>query len=70
VLDLGGEDVDPAYDEHVVGAPGDPRDTGAGPAAGTRLPRDAGQVPGAVSEDRESLLGRGAQDQLALLPVR
>src|SRR5918911_3259025 len=70
VLDLGGEDVHPAYDEHVVRAAEDPGDAGRGPAAGARLPGKPGKVPGAVPENGERLLGGRAEDQLADLTVR
>src|SRR5215210_328598 len=70
VLDLRGENVDPAYDEHVIRAPEDPGDAGAGPAAGAWRPIETGQVAGAVPQNGKRLLGRCGQDQLADLPVR
>jgi uncharacterized protein (DUF885 family) len=54
-LDLGREQVDPAQDDHVVGAAGDLLHA----AHGARGPRQQpGQVPGPVPDDRHGLLGQ------------
>src|SRR5215216_5896173 len=70
VLDLRGEKVHPAYDEHVVRASEDPGDASAGPSAGAPLAGKPGEISGAVPENGERFLSRRGKDQLADLPVR
>src|SRR5574343_15188 len=66
LLDLGREDVDAADDQHVVGTAGDLADT-AERAGGRR--QQAGQVAGAVADDREGFLGQRGEHQFALFAV-
>src|SRR5437773_10347512 len=67
LLDLRREQVDAADDQHVVGAAGD----FLHPAHGARGPREqARQVPGAVPDDGQCLLGERGEYQLAFLAVR
>ena len=68
-FDLGGEDVDPADDQHVVGTSAHAADTGMGPAACARLVADACNVAGAVTDQRDSLFGYGGDDQFAVLAM-
>ena len=49
-LDLGGEYIDAADDQHVVGTSGESGDTGCGTAAGAGAVIDAGQILGAVAD--------------------
>src|SRR5574343_1586704 len=66
LLDLGREDVDAADDQHVVGTAGDLADA----TEGARSRRQqAGQVAGAVADDREGLLGQRSENQFALFAV-
>ena len=70
VLDLAGEHVDAADDEHVVGALAHlAHARQRAPAlAARRVERR--QVVGAVAQEREGLLGERRDDELALLAVR
>jgi hypothetical protein len=66
-LDLGGEHVDAAQDDHVIGTPGDlfhpPH------ARSRRARQQPRQVAGAVADDRKALLGQRGEHQLALFAV-
>ena len=68
-LDLRGEDVDAADDQHVVGAAGDLLHADQRAAAGARSRGAGGDVARAVADDRQRLLGERREDQLAPLPV-
>ena len=68
-LHLAGEDVHAADDEHVVGPARDPVHAGVGPAADARLGVEAGDVAGAVADEREGFLGEGGDDQFAHLAL-
>ena len=65
-LDLRGEDVHAADDEHIVGAAHGLGHADVGPAAGTGGPIQHADVAGAVAQQGEGLLGDGGEDQLAL----
>jgi hypothetical protein len=65
-LDLGREDVDAAQDDHVVGAA---RDLLHPPHRPRRAGQQAGQVAGAVADDREGLLGERGEDKLPHLAI-
>ncbi len=67
LLDLGGEDVHPAHDHHVVGAAGDLLHPAHRPGGAGQQP---GEVAGAVADDRHRLLGQRGEDQLAERAVR
>src|SRR5574343_394283 len=65
-LDLGREDVDATDHQHVVGPASDLADA----TEGARSRRQqAGQVAGAVADDREGFLGQRGEDQFALFAV-
>ncbi|GAF26231.1 acyl-CoA synthetases (AMP-forming)/AMP-acid ligases II [Moorella thermoacetica Y72] len=66
-LHLGGEDIDPADDEHVVGTTGEAGYPRVGAAAGTGSGDQAGDIPGAVTDDRQGFLGEGGNHQFAPL---
>ncbi len=69
MLDLGGEDVDPSDDEHVVGAAQyfihahHSAPAGALPSAQRRA------VPRAIADQGQPLFGQRGEDQLAQLAV-
>src|SRR5574343_1369809 len=65
-LDLGREDVDATDHQHVVGPASDLADA----TEGARSRRQqAGQIAGAVADDREGFLGQRGEDQFALFAV-
>src|SRR5574343_1265516 len=65
-LDLGREDVDATDHQHVVGPASDLADA----TEGARSRRQqAGQVAGAVADDREGFLGQRGEDRFALFAV-
>jgi hypothetical protein len=70
LLDLGGEDVDAADDQHVVGAPGDAAHACRASPAGTGLAVEAGDVAGAIADQRHRLAGERGDHQLAGLAFR
>jgi len=65
MLDLGREDVDAADDQHVVGTAGDLLHPHQGPAAGTGLVEQPGDILGPVADQRDGLLGQGGEDQFS-----
>ena len=66
LLDLGGEDVHAADDQHVVAAPGDLVDA---PHRAAGAGQQAGEVAGAVADHRHRLLGERGEHQLAAFAV-
>ena len=68
-LDLRREDVDPPDDEHIVRAAHGLAHFHVGAAAGTLLPGEHTDVPGAVAQQGEGLLGDGGEHQLPLAPL-
>ena len=62
-LDLRRKDIDAANDQHVVGAAAHTCDAGMGPAADARFIGYAGNIPGAVTDQGNTLLGDGCNDQ-------
>ena len=66
---LGGEDIDAADDEHVIGAPGDPVHAHMGPSALAGLGGEHRDIPGAVAQDGEGFLGQGGEHQFPFLAV-
>ena len=69
VLDLLRIDVDPAYDQHVVGAAGDARQAAVGAATGTETRDDRCDIARAVAQKRHGLAAQGGQHQFARLAV-
>ena len=67
LLDLRGEQVHAAQDDHVVVAPGDLLDAAHARSRGAG--QQPGEVAGAVPDDREGLLGERGEDELAHLAV-
>ena len=66
LLDLRREYIDAADDHHVVAAPGDLVHAAHGPR---RARQQAGEIAGAVADDRHGFLDQGGEDQLAFLAV-
>ena len=66
-LDLGGEEVDAAQDDHVIRPASDLLHPSYGPGGAWQQP---GEVPRAIADHRHCLLGERREDQLALLAVR
>ena len=66
LLDLRGEDVDAADDQHVVAAADDLAHAAHAARGGRQQPR---QVARAVADHRQRLLGQRGEDQLAFLAV-
>jgi hypothetical protein len=68
-FDLRRKDVDPANYHHVVAAAAHPGDPGMGPATDTWFVGDAGNVPGAIADQRDAFLGNGCDYQFTLLTL-
>ena len=68
-LDLRGEDVNAADDNHVVAAAGDAMDSAEGPAAGTGAGDQACDVARAVADHRHGLFAEGGEDEFALVAI-
>ena len=69
VLDLGGEDVDAANDQHVVRPAQDRAHAEERPAAAARLRREAREIARPVADERHRLLGEGGEDEHAHLAL-
>ena len=65
-LDLGREDVDAAHNHHVIAAPGDLVHAPHGPGAARQ---QAGEIAGAVADDRHGLLGEAGEYQFPFLAI-
>ena len=68
-FDLGGEDVDPTDDEHVVGAAADPFHAHMSATALADLRKQTGDIAGPIAYYRKRLLGDGGENQFPQLPV-
>ena len=64
-LDLAREDVDAANDQHIVNTALEAGNARAGSAAYAGSVVDAGQVLGAVTDQRDAFLGQGSERKLA-----
>ena len=69
-LDLGGEDIDPADDEHVIAPAIDLVHFEEGSPAGALLSSKGRDVPGPVTNQGHGLALNGGEDQLTLCPYR
>ena len=70
VLDLARVEVGAADDQHVVAAAADRAHARERAAAGAALAGHAGDVAGAVAQQRQRLLGQRREDELAVGAVR
>ena len=69
-LDLGREDVDTPYYEHIVAAAYDAAHTHVGTSARARFIGQRTEVFGPVAQQRHPLFGQRRENQLPLLAVR
>ena len=69
LLDLRGEDIDSADDQHVIGPAEDTRQAAMGPAARARLRMKKRPITRAVPQNRRRPPHEIRQNNLALLPV-
>ena len=69
LLDLRGEDVHAAQNEHVVGAADDAVDLAVGAAARARFGNNTRKITGAVADKRAALARERGDDELAELAV-